>query len=232
MGIRMLHRRTAQARTHAQANADALPCTPRPPVPVLAAGASTARIPAVPLARPRQAATALRTRLAPARGAVRLHAAPDWRLWADLGRGYLTLALTRLARPRPPATVTVFVAPPVPARTPGAAGIAGPRTPGPAPTGHITATPNAPADGEGPDAANRTAPAAADRDTPAAATGTAPPAADRNTPAAPNRNTPAPADPNTPAENKAGPVNGDSTRSAPVPPLPERRPTPRPDATA
>ncbi|WP_371672190.1 hypothetical protein OG985_33925 [Streptomyces sp. NBC_00289] len=117
MGIRMLHRRTAQARTHAQANADATPSMPRPPVPVFAADASTARVPAGPLTAPRQAATALRDRLAPARDAVRLHAAVDWRLWAELGRGCLTLALARLARlaplsrPRPAAGVTVFVAP-------------------------------------------------------------------------------------------------------------------------
>lgn len=35
---------------------------------------------------------------------------PPWRLWAELARAYLTLALTLLPRPRPVRTVTVFVA--------------------------------------------------------------------------------------------------------------------------
>ncbi|MFJ1970653.1 hypothetical protein ACIO93_18450 [Streptomyces sp. NPDC087903] len=145
MGIRMLHRRTAQARTHAQANADATPSTPRPPVPVFAADASTARVPAGPLTAPRQAAAALRDRLARARDAVRLHAALDWRLWAELGRGCLTLALARLAplsRPRPAAGIAVFVAPGTGARAAGpvsgdsdgsAPGRPRPKRPGPGP---------------------------------------------------------------------------------------------------
>ena len=127
MGIRMLHRRTAQARTQAQANADATPSTPLPPVQAFAADASTARIPTDPVTALRQAAAALRHRLAAlARNAVSDRGPdtapgaepPRRRQWADLGRGclalgrsYVALALTRLPRSRPKPTITVFIAP-------------------------------------------------------------------------------------------------------------------------
>lgn len=127
MGIRMLHRRTARARTQAQAADLAAAATPRPPVPAFAAGASTARIPADLAMAVRHTAADLRRRLTfrddtdvdpreqarnPRGPAVTPHDTPVWRLWADLGRGYLALVLTRLPRSRPVHTVTVFMATP------------------------------------------------------------------------------------------------------------------------
>ncbi|MFJ7148259.1 hypothetical protein ACIQVT_08650 [Streptomyces sp. NPDC100445] len=67
-------------------------------VPVLAAGASTARIPADLATTVRRVTRNLRRRL------------PDRRLWADLARAYLALALTQVPRARPRHTLTVFVA--------------------------------------------------------------------------------------------------------------------------
>ncbi|MCT7352828.1 hypothetical protein N4P33_11695 [Streptomyces sp. 15-116A] len=94
MGIRMLHRRAAPPRSGADG--------PRPEasvsVPVFADAASTARIP-TPLS------ATLRRHL-PATGAPAI----PWRLWAEVARGYLTLVLTLLPRPRPVRTITVFVA--------------------------------------------------------------------------------------------------------------------------
>ncbi|MGW7379737.1 hypothetical protein [Streptomyces sp. NPDC054794] len=108
MGIRMLHRRPAQARTTAQANAAAVPALPPVRLPALAADASTARIPTDPATVLRRAAAALRRRLTARAAGVDL--AHLWRQWADLVRGYLALLLTLLPRTRPPRTITVFVA--------------------------------------------------------------------------------------------------------------------------
>lgn len=103
MGIRMLHRTAAPPR------ADAGGTTLRafPPVPVFAAAASTARIPTT-LATALRNATAVLGR----RGDHRTTTGeqPPWRLWAELLRAHLTLAVSRLPRPRPVRTVTVFVA--------------------------------------------------------------------------------------------------------------------------
>lgn len=123
MGIRMLHRRAAPPR----ADADGPTLEAFPPVPVFAAAASTARIPATLAAALRHATADLGRRIAggrrrtgrasaaagPPRPGVRSGLPgepPPWRLWAELARGYLTLALTLLPRPRPVRTVTVFVA--------------------------------------------------------------------------------------------------------------------------
>ncbi|WP_238697242.1 hypothetical protein [Streptomyces sp. E2N166] len=84
---------------------------PLPPVPVVAPGASTGRIPATLATALRRTAADLRRRLVhrgPAAATPR--ETPAWRLWADLTRGYLALALTLLPRSRPAQTVTVFVA--------------------------------------------------------------------------------------------------------------------------
>lgn len=142
MGIRILHRRTAPARTQAQAHAGkALSCT-RPPVPPHAATASTARIPvdlAILLrrarARARERAVGLRI---PAREGVVEEAEgagpSGGRLWAELAFGYLALALTLLPRSRPMPTMTVFVAP---------AGIVSARPEDPPPPGHRSPEPGA-----------------------------------------------------------------------------------------
>ncbi|MFE0513572.1 hypothetical protein [Streptomyces sp. NPDC058964] len=108
MGIRMLHRRTVQARNTAQADAAAAPSMPPSRIPALAADASTARIPTDLTAAVRKAAVSLRHRLTT--GAFRADRVLAWRQWADLGRGYLALLLTLLPRPRPPRRMTVFVA--------------------------------------------------------------------------------------------------------------------------
>lgn len=136
MGIRMLHRRTAHARTRAQAHADTAPFAARRPVPAHAAAASTARVPtdlATLLRRATSATGHLATALHRAPGAAHLatvlrHAnatlrhrdpvaprepsAP--RLWAELALSYLALALTLLPRSRPLPTMTVFIAPTAP----------------------------------------------------------------------------------------------------------------------
>ncbi|MET8568609.1 hypothetical protein [Streptomyces sp. NPDC004783] len=109
MGIRMLHHRTTPAR----ASTDGPARVPLLRVPVFAPGASTGRTPATFAAALGRTAADLRRRLvrrdpadaAPPRGT------PAWRLWADLARGYLALALTLLPQPRPARTFTVFVAP-------------------------------------------------------------------------------------------------------------------------
>ncbi|MEU6522323.1 hypothetical protein ABZ892_05595 [Streptomyces sp. NPDC046924] len=108
MGIRMLHRRAGPPPT----DADGPTLEAFSPVPVFAATASTARTP-VPLT------TALRRvgRWCTGRGSAAPSVPspgagepPPWRLWAELTRSYLALALTLLPRPRPVRTVTVFVA--------------------------------------------------------------------------------------------------------------------------
>ncbi|MGW7281224.1 hypothetical protein ACWGIV_23575 [Streptomyces sp. NPDC054844] len=84
---------------------------PLPPVPVVAPGASTGRIPTTLAAALRRTAADLRRRLVhrdPPAAAPR--ETPAWRLWADLTRGYLALALTLLPRSPTAQTVTVFVA--------------------------------------------------------------------------------------------------------------------------
>lgn len=101
MGIRMLNHRPAVSQTTVGAE----PAAPLPPVPALAAGASTARVPTDLAAPLRRAGTGLRRRLAPREPL-------PWRLWADLTRGYVALFLARLPRPGPVRTVTVFVAAP------------------------------------------------------------------------------------------------------------------------
>ncbi|MDQ1044622.1 hypothetical protein [Streptomyces sp. V4I2] len=137
MGIRMLHRRTAQARAQAKAHAKTAPPAPPPPVPAFSATASTARIPTDPATVLRRATTAGTARIptglaAALRQAALHHAAAStrrrldrrerdavrrqkreasvWRLWVDLGRGYLALGLTLLPRSRPMPTFTVFTA--------------------------------------------------------------------------------------------------------------------------
>ncbi|WP_432162924.1 hypothetical protein [Streptomyces tendae] len=107
MGIRMLHHRTTPAR----ARTDGPARVPLLPVPVFAPGASTGRTPATLTTVLRRTATDLRRPLARrARATAAPHETPAWRLWADLARGYLALALTLLPRPRPTHTFTVFVA--------------------------------------------------------------------------------------------------------------------------
>ncbi|MEU6421497.1 hypothetical protein [Streptomyces spiralis] len=103
MGIRTLNHRPAVSPTAV----GAAPAAPPPPVPALAADASTARVPTDLAAAVRRAGTGLRRRAVP--GESR-----SWRLWADLTRGYVALLLTRLPRPAPARTVTVFVATPIP----------------------------------------------------------------------------------------------------------------------
>ncbi|MFD6321886.1 hypothetical protein ACFWOL_03210 [Streptomyces sp. NPDC058442] len=109
MGIRMLHRRAGPPPT----DADGPTLEAFSPVPVFAAAASTARTP-TPLTTGLRRAGRWRTgRAATASLPVPFHGAgepPPWRLWAELTRGYLELALTLLPRPRPVRTVTVFVA--------------------------------------------------------------------------------------------------------------------------
>ncbi|MFF4844543.1 hypothetical protein [Streptomyces collinus] len=104
MGIRTLHRLTAEGPP-ARVHSTSAPAAPVSPVPALAAGASTARIPADPAATLRRAVADLRRR--PAAG-TRL--APVWRARADLARAYLALLLTLVPRARPRRTLTVFVA--------------------------------------------------------------------------------------------------------------------------
>ncbi|GAA3493489.1 hypothetical protein GCM10019016_005880 [Streptomyces prasinosporus] len=123
MGIRMLHRRAAPPR----ADADGPTLEAFPPVPVFATAASTARVPATLAAALRHAAADLGRRVTGGRrrtdrastaaGPARPGTPPGlpgepppWRLWAELARGYLTLVLTLLPRPRPVRTITVFVA--------------------------------------------------------------------------------------------------------------------------
>ncbi|AQS70106.1 hypothetical protein B1H29_27370 [Streptomyces pactum] len=102
----MLHHRTTPAR------ASTGPArVPLLPVPVVAPGASTGRIPTTLATALRRTAADLRRGLvdrAPAAASPR--EMPAWRLWADLTRGYLALALTLLPRARPAHTFTVFVA--------------------------------------------------------------------------------------------------------------------------
>ncbi|MFI1361547.1 hypothetical protein [Streptomyces griseochromogenes] len=130
MGIRMLHRRTPEARhgTPARADTASAQATPASSVPPLAADASTARIPADLPATVRRAAANLRRRLA-ARVARTDGAAPDWRARADLARGYLALLLTLIPRVRPRRTLTVFVAPVLVARVTEPPGGPGPHLP-------------------------------------------------------------------------------------------------------
>ncbi|WP_208818464.1 hypothetical protein [Streptomyces marokkonensis] len=113
MGIRMLHRRAAPPR----ADADGPTLKAFPPVPVFAAAASTARVPATLATALRNATADLGRRITDGRwragraaGAVLPDEQPPWRLWAELARAYLTLVVTWLPRPRPVRTVTVFVA--------------------------------------------------------------------------------------------------------------------------
>ncbi|KOT29112.1 hypothetical protein ADK41_34910 [Streptomyces caelestis] len=110
MGIRVLHRRAAPPRPGGH--------TVFPPVPVFAAAASTARAPATLATALRGAMADLGRRIADGRRrATRTPTAagpaggpPPWRLWAELARARLALALTLRPRTRPVRTVTVFVA--------------------------------------------------------------------------------------------------------------------------
>nr|BFD85424.1 hypothetical protein StreXyl84_48250 [Streptomyces sp. Xyl84] len=99
MGIRTLNHRPAVSQTPV----GAAPAAPPPPVPALAADASTARIPTDLAVTLRRAARDLRRRLTPG---PRL----PWPLWVDLTRGYVALLLARMPRPVPARTLTVFVA--------------------------------------------------------------------------------------------------------------------------
>ncbi|CAL9565062.1 hypothetical protein [Streptomyces sp. enrichment culture] len=110
MGIRMLHR---TAGPPPRAGADSPGPEAQPAVPVFAASASTARIPVTLATALRRASTGLGRRISGAAGPVTavLPEGPiPWRLWAEVARGYLTLVLTLLPRPRPVRTITVFVA--------------------------------------------------------------------------------------------------------------------------
>lgn len=104
MGIRMLNHRPAVSPTAV----GAAPAAPPPQVQAFAADASSARIPADLAATLRRAAAGLRRRLTP--GDSGPGRTPPWCLWSDVARGYLALFLTRLPRPGPVRTVTVFVA--------------------------------------------------------------------------------------------------------------------------
>ncbi|MEU0739641.1 hypothetical protein [Streptomyces sp. NPDC006134] len=107
MGIRTLHHRTAPPRAGAEGPA----CVSLPPVPVFAPDASTARIPETLATALRRAAAGLRRGLAHrAPAAAGTGETPAWRLWTELARGYLALALTLLPQPRPTPAFTVFVA--------------------------------------------------------------------------------------------------------------------------
>ncbi len=77
-----------------------------------ATAAGSARIPAGLVTAVRHAAAGTRRRpVRCERNAVRQEReAPVWRLWADLGRGYLALALTLLPGSRQMPTFTVFTA--------------------------------------------------------------------------------------------------------------------------
>ncbi|GGJ25946.1 hypothetical protein [Streptomyces brasiliensis] len=107
MGIRMLHHRTAPARTTAAADAaTAAPLSSSPLVPALAADASTARIPTGPATTVRTTVAGLGRRLT---GHVtRPGLARAYRHWSELGRSYLALLLTLVPRSRPQRTITVF----------------------------------------------------------------------------------------------------------------------------
>ncbi|MCX4880070.1 hypothetical protein [Streptomyces sp. NBC_00847] len=106
MGIRMLNRRMARA----QASAEAASAAPPAPVPAFAARASTARIPTDLVVVLRRTATHLRRRL---RRPAKTSGEPSvWRLWAGLGRSYLTalIARTRHTRAaRATRTIPVFI---------------------------------------------------------------------------------------------------------------------------
>lgn len=107
MGIRMLHHRTTPAR----ASTDEPARMQLLPVPVLAPGASTGRVPATLATALRRTAADLRRGLAhrdPAAAPVR--GTPARRLWADLARGCLAPALALLPRPHSAHTFTVYVA--------------------------------------------------------------------------------------------------------------------------
>ncbi|WP_405858346.1 hypothetical protein OG407_14890 [Streptomyces sp. NBC_01515] len=128
MGIRMLHRRTGRVRTQIQAaGAAGAKGAPRPPVAPFAARASTARIPADLAMAVRHTAAGLRQRLTfrddtavdpreqarhPQGPATTPTGTPVWRLWAELGRGYLDLVLSRLPRSPAAHTMTVFIVTP------------------------------------------------------------------------------------------------------------------------
>ena len=105
MGIRMLNRRPARA----QARAEAASVVPPAPMPAFAVRASTARIPTDLSVVARRTAADLRRRLR--RLTAGADEPPAWRLWAGLGRSYMTgLAgrVARLGRIRTTRTVTVF----------------------------------------------------------------------------------------------------------------------------
>ncbi|MFF8100551.1 hypothetical protein ACF07S_12365 [Streptomyces sp. NPDC016640] len=119
MGIRLLHRTAASPG----AGADGPTSEAFPPVPVFAAAASTARVPATPATALRHATADLGRRVTDCRRRTgRASAAvlpgrpglpaepPPWRLWAEPARACLTLVLGLLPRFRPVRTVTVFVA--------------------------------------------------------------------------------------------------------------------------
>ncbi|WP_308406359.1 hypothetical protein [Streptomyces sp. AC602_WCS936] len=81
------------------------------PVPVFAPGASTGRTPTTLTTALRRTTADLRRGLLHRdQAAAAPGETPAWRLWADLARGYLALAITLLPRTRPARTFTVFVA--------------------------------------------------------------------------------------------------------------------------
>ncbi|MET7684923.1 hypothetical protein [Streptomyces sp. NPDC005423] len=133
MGIRMLHRRKSRARTQSWApGGTAARDAFLPPGRAFAAAASTARLPvdlamalertAADLRRLTRRKAAAGTDTSPATplpatptlpasaGTSTARHTPVWRLWTDLGRGYLGLVLSRLPRSRRIPTTAVFIA--------------------------------------------------------------------------------------------------------------------------
>ncbi|MFH9823813.1 hypothetical protein [Streptomyces bobili] len=135
MGIRLLHRRKASARVHATATADTTAgpdgAPSRRPLPALAPGAATPRVPGTPLTALHARAGRLRRRtvvLLNRRDGTRRHGTRRHgtrrhgtvRLAAERARDHLTLAiaaLRRLRRPRAGRRIPVFVANATPSTT-------------------------------------------------------------------------------------------------------------------
>ncbi|GAB7107695.1 hypothetical protein JCM4814A_60090 [Streptomyces phaeofaciens JCM 4814] len=123
MGIRMLHRRTAHARVHATATTDTRvdpDAGPAPrPLPALAPGAATPRVPRTPVTALRAALRRLRDRVLDRLDRLTrlVHRFRDgaWRPWCETARGCLALALGTLGRlrgRRRARRISLFVVPP------------------------------------------------------------------------------------------------------------------------
>lgn len=115
MGIRMLQCRRGRGRTRGQVHVeDTAPFPPPAPVPAFAVKASTARIPADLATALRRTATGVGAAVRGRKGkkgdldVVDEGEASVWRVWVDLGLGYLALGLGLLPRARRLPGVTVF----------------------------------------------------------------------------------------------------------------------------